>query len=451
MRIQSTFVYLAASIAIILFATQSPADDWPQWLGPKRDAVWTEKGLIKSFPKDGPPVVWRQPIGEGYAGPAVTGGRLYIMDRVKTEPDATNPPPKGTLPGIERVICLNAADGKTVWSHTYDCPYVKISYPSGPRTTPVVDGDRLYTLGTMGDLLCLNAADGKPVWSKNFVKDYRAPVPAWGWSAHLFLDGNKIIALVGGEDQAVVAFDKKTGKELWKGLTSKEICYAPPAITEAGGKRQLIVWLSEAIYGLNPETGAEYWKQKHPGVGDVVRPAVSIVTPKRAGDKLLISSFYHGTLALALDKDKPGATVAWRSKNNYPKPIEGLNAVMTSLLVKDGYIYGIAGMGQLICQKLDTGEVVRSGTEIFGEKPAFCGTVFWVDAGEVVYGLTDQGNLIVLKLSPEKCEILASAHVLEPTHAAQGRKAVWSHPAFADRRVYLKNDKEILCLSLAQG
>ncbi|HEV3440404.1 MAG TPA: hypothetical protein VG122_23825 [Gemmata sp.] len=100
---------------------------------------------------------------------------------------------------------------------------------------------------------------------------------------------------------------------------------------------------------------------------------------------------------------------------------------------------------------LDTGEVVRSGTEIFGEKLAFCGTVFWVDAGEVVYGLTDQGNLIVLKLSPEKCEILASAHVLEPTHAAQGRKAVLSHPAFADRRVYLKNDKEILCLSLAQG
>ena len=177
---------------------------------------------------------------------------------------------------------------------------------------------------------------------------------------------------------------------------------------------------------------------------------MSVITPKLAGDKLLISSFYHGTLALTLDKDKPSATVAWRSKNQYPKPIDGLNVVMTSLLVKDGFIYGIAGMGEFICQKLDTGEVVHSGTEIFGEKGAFCGAVFWVDAGEAVYGLTDQGDLDILQLSPEKCEILASAHVLEPTHAAKGRKAVWSHPAFADKRVYLKNDKEILCISLAQ-
>jgi outer membrane protein assembly factor BamB len=303
----------------------------------------------------------------------------------------------------------------------------------------------------MGDLLCLNATDGKVLWSKNFVKDYQAPIPAWGWSAHLLLDGNKLIALVGGEDRAVVAFDKNTGRELWKGLNTKEICYSPPMITEAGGKKQLIIWLSEAIYGLDPETGSEYWKHKHPSEGDVARPAVSIITPKRVGDKLLVSSFYHGTLALALDKDKPAANVVWRSKNNYPKPIEGLNTVMTSLLVKDGYIYGLAGKGELICQKLDTGEIVRSGTEIFGEKGAFCGTVFWVDAGEVVYGVTEQGDLLVLRLSPEKCEILAKAHVLEPTHSALGRKVVWSHPAFADKQIYLKNDKEILCLSLAHS
>src|SRR5262249_5134601 len=177
----------------------------------------------------------------------------------------------------------------------------------------------------------------------NFPKDYKAPTPAWGWSAHLLLDGDTLYALVGGEGQAVVAFDKATGREKWKALTTREICYSPPIITEAGGKRQLIVWLSEALYSLNPDTGAEYWKPKHPDEGEVVRPAVSIIPPKRAGDKLLISSFYHGTLCLTLDKDKPAATVAWRSKNSFPKPIEGLNAVMTSLLVKDGHIYGIAG------------------------------------------------------------------------------------------------------------
>jgi len=243
-RVHSLLANFVPIIVIALFAPRIPATDWPQWLGPKRDAIWMEQGLLKSFPKDGPKVIWRQPISEGYAGPAVTGGRVFITDRKKAEPDSANPPPKGTIPGTERVLCLNADDGKTIWSHTYDCPYVKISYPSGPRTTPVVEGDRLYTLGTMGDLLCLNAADGKVIWSKNFIKDYRAPVPLWGWSAHLLLDGEKLFALVGGEDRAVMAFDKKTGKEFWNGLNTKEICYAPPMIAEAGGKKQLIVWLA---------------------------------------------------------------------------------------------------------------------------------------------------------------------------------------------------------------
>ncbi len=441
--------FVVSLCAIAFFSAPRIAAEWPQWLGEKRDSIWEEKGLITRFPKDGPPIVWRKPIGEGYAGPAVAGGKIYIMDRVKTAPDPKNPQPKGTVLGSERVHCLNAANGETIWTHSYDCPYISVAYPTGPRTTPVVEGDRLYTLGTMGDLRCLKTGDGKPVWSRNFPKDFKAPTPAWGWSAHLLVDGDALYALVGGEGQAVVAFDKKTGKEKWKALTTREICYSPPILIQAGGKRQLIVWLDQAVYSLNPDTGAEYWRHKHPADGDPARPAVSIITPKHVGDKLIVSSFYHGTLCLKLDADKPGASVAWRSKNSYPKEVDGLNAVMTSLLVKGEHVYGVAGMGELICQKLATGEVVRTGHEVFGEKAAFCGSVFWVDAGAAVYGLTDQGDLVVLKLAPEKCEVLASAHILETTHAAKGRRAVWAHPAFADKRIYMKNDKEIVCVSVA--
>src|SRR5262245_60985212 len=265
-----SYRFVVSLFTFALFSSPLLAAEWPQWLGEKRDAVWEEKGLITKFPKDGPPVVWRKPIGEGYAGPAVTGGRIYLMDRVKTAPDPKNPQPKGTVLGAERVQCLNAADGKPIWTYSYDCPYVSVSYPTGPRTTPVVDDDRLYTLGTMGDLKCLNTSDGKPRWSKSFPKDYKAPTPAWGWSAHLLLQGDTLIALVGGDDQAVVAFDKTTGKEKWKALTTREICYSPPVVIEAGGKRQLIVWLSEAVYSLNPETGAQYWSEKHPDKGDVM-------------------------------------------------------------------------------------------------------------------------------------------------------------------------------------
>ncbi len=442
---------LVRSSALLLLLSTAAAADWPQWLGPNRDTPWAETGLTEKFPKDGPPILWKREMGPGYAGPAVVGGKIYVMDRTVKPRDEKNPPPPGTIHGTERVFCLNAADGKELWKHEYDCTYVKISYSTGPRTTPVVEKDRLYTLGTMGDLKCLNIADGKPIWEKSFPKDYKAPSPAWGWSAHLLVDGDKLIALVGGEGQAVVAFDKKTGKELWKALSTQEICYSPPVIVEAGGKRQLIVWHSEAVHGLNPETGEVYWRHKHPAEGTVTRPAVSIITPKLAGDVLIVSSFYDGTLALKLAKDKPDAAVLWRTKPAKTATLlEGINAVMSSLLVKDGYFYGLNGMGHMVCQEVETGKVVWKSNDLFGGKDAFCGTVFWVEAEGRIYGMTDQGDLVILKLSPGGYEELSRAHVLEPTHAAQGRKAIWTHPAFVDKKLYVKNDKVMICVSLAK-
>ena len=157
------FVFLSAGVrkARAALVPTASAADWGQWLGPKRDAVWEEKGLVTKFPKDGPTVVWRRPIGAGYAGPAVVGKRLYIMDRVPAKLDPDKPAPKGTQPGAERVLCLNVADGKTVWAHSYDCTYANVSYPTGPRTTPVLDGTRLYALGTMGDLQALSRHRGR--------------------------------------------------------------------------------------------------------------------------------------------------------------------------------------------------------------------------------------------------------------------------------------------------
>jgi outer membrane protein assembly factor BamB len=440
--------FLVGLIVTIGSAAGVRADDWPQWLGPKREPVWAETGLVEKLPTGGPKVLWRHPAGAGYAGPAVAGGKVYYLDRVRKDP--TPDTPKGTLPGTERVVCRDAADGKPLWAHEYDCPYVKVGYPFGPRTTPVVEKDRLYTLGTMGDLLCLNPADGKVRWSKNFPKDYAAPAPFWGWSAHLLVDGDKLISLVGGDGQAVVAFDKATGKELWKALNTQEVGYSPPVIVEAGGKRQLIVWLSEAVYGLNPETGAVYWSEKHPADGKPQRPAVTIITPKVVGDKLVVSVFYHGSLVLDLSKEKPA--IVWRSKpEKDPNKIPGLNVIMSSILAKDGHLYGLNGMGAVVCQKLDTGEVVWTDNSLLGGKDAFCGTVFWVEAEGRVYGMTDQGDVVILKLSPKGYEEVSRAHVLEPTHAAFGRKTVWTHPSFSDRRMIVKNDKEIVCLSLAKG
>src|SRR6266540_6625640 len=141
------------------------ADDWPQWLGPQRDGVWREEGLIEKFPADGPRVRWRTPVGSGYTGPAVTQGRVFVMDR-QLAPGANNPDnpfAKTTIAGTERVLCLDEADGKVLWNYGYECPYT-VSYPAGPRVTPTVHEGKVYTLGAEGNLFCLEAASGKVLW-----------------------------------------------------------------------------------------------------------------------------------------------------------------------------------------------------------------------------------------------------------------------------------------------
>src|SRR5262245_44643030 len=162
-----------AALVVLFFAAPAFADDWPQWLGPKRDGVWRESGIIKKLPKE-LPVVWRKPVAEGYAGPAVADGKVFVTDWVR-DTNATRPAsPFGnatTMAGAERVHCLDAKTGDTLWMYRYDCPY-KVSYAAGPRCTPLVSGDRVYTLGSMGHLFCLSVKDGQPIWSKNFVKDF---------------------------------------------------------------------------------------------------------------------------------------------------------------------------------------------------------------------------------------------------------------------------------------
>src|SRR2546426_656130 len=153
-------------IAVVLAIAIVRADDWPQWLGPQRDGVWRETGIVENFRADGPRVRWRTPIGSGYTGPAVAQGRVFVMDRQlapgANKPD--NPFAQTTIPGTERVLCLDEADGKVLWKHGYECPYT-LSYPAGPRATPTVDEGRVYTLGAEGDLFCLEAATGKVYWS----------------------------------------------------------------------------------------------------------------------------------------------------------------------------------------------------------------------------------------------------------------------------------------------
>lgn len=434
---------LLALAAVATFSVR--ADDWPQWLGPQRDAVWRETGIVEKFPAGGPKIRWRTEIGGGYAGPAVAKGRVYVTDRQLSQgaSNPSNPFSRGQIPGTERVLCLNEADGKVLWKHEYDCAYT-VSYAAGPRTTPVVHEGRVYTLGTEGHLLCLDAESGKIIWSHELTKDYNTKTPMWGFAGHPLIDGKKLICLVGGESSVAVAFEKDTGKELWHTLSAKEPGYCPPMIYEFNGERQLIIWHPEAVNSLDPETGKIFWTY---ALMPAVRSGMTIPSPRKSGDTLFLTSFYNGSLMLRVDSDKP--SVIWQSKKVSETDTDGLHSVMSTPVLEGGYIYSPCSYGQFRCLKADTGERIWETFEPTTGKSERWGNAFIVKNGDRYFLFNEKGDLIIAKLSPEKYEEVSRFHLLEPTNSDPRRPVVWSHPAFANKSVYARNDKEMVCASLA--
>jgi outer membrane protein assembly factor BamB len=430
------------------------AADWPQWLGPNRDSVWPETGIVREFPKGGPKVLWRTPISAGYAGPAVAGGKVYVMDRVlaKGAMNPADPFNKAQVLGTERVLCLDAKTGAELWKHEYDCPY-QISYPSGPRCTPTVHGGKVYTLGAMGDLFCLDATTGKAVWAKNFPKDYKADAPTWGFCGHPLVYKDLVICLVGGDGSVAVAFDKNTGEEKWKNLTARDTGYCPPTLISVGGKDQVVIWHGQAINGLDPLSGKKLWS-----VGLEPAYAMSIMAPRQQGDKLFAAGIGGAGVVLKLEGDK--ATPVWeeaaaKGKELASKP-RGVYPVNMTPFVENGTIYAVDQPGMLRAVELETGKKlwftfkpVIGKDEVEDFKGAGSGTAFVVKNGDRFFLFAETGDLIIAKLTPEKYEEVSRAKLLDPTGAAFGRKVVWSHPAFADKCAFLRNDKEIICVSLA--
>ena len=213
----------------VLVASSIRADDWPHWMGPKRDNTWREEGLLEKFPAGGAKIVWRTATAGGYAGPAVVGDKLYLTDYITDENSKIeNFKRDKSFTGKERVRCLNANTGSELWSHSYPVTY-SISYPSGTRCTPVVQDGKVYTLGAEGNLFCFNAENGKVIWSKTLPADYHTKTALWGYASHPLVDGRKLICVVGGQDSHAVAFDLASGEELWKSQTAKEQGYSPLA------------------------------------------------------------------------------------------------------------------------------------------------------------------------------------------------------------------------------
>jgi outer membrane protein assembly factor BamB len=425
-------------VICVLKITFAPifAEDWPEWRGKGRNGIWTESGILDKFPEKGLTAVWRTPIHGGFAGPAVAAGRVFVTDFKRSSGKK----------GMERALCLDEKSGKILWTREWDADYQGISYDTGPRATPTVDGDRVYIVGGSGTLLCLNARTGDVIWRKDYVKDYRMQMPTWGIASAPLVDGDRLIAIVGGQpDAKVIAFDKMTGKEIWRALPSdSEQGYSQPVIVAARGTRQLIIWDPTAVVALDPATGKTYWQ--HPFR---INLSLTLATPVFDGSRLLVSSFYNGSMLLDLAKEN--ASVIWKGKSNSEINTDGLHAVVNTPVIDGDYIYGICSYGQFRCLNLKTGERIWETMEVTKEKARWA-SGFIVRHGDRYFINNDRGELIIAKLSAQGYQEISRTQLIKPTSNPGNRRELgavnWSHPAYANRHIVARNDEEIISVSL---
>lgn len=431
---------LSACLTALLIASPPllPAADWPHWLGPDGNSTWSETGLLKSFPARGPEVKWKAPVGWGFSGPAVSGGRVVVHDYVVREgkPDA-NPGGRTALKGDERVRCFDSADGKEIWTHSYDQP-LNLSFPAGPRCTPCISDGMVYAIGAEGHVSGLSLADGKPAWELDLKKEYKVESPIWGFASHPVVHGGLLYCKPGGDGTTVVALNKKTGKEVWRALTSKEPGYAPPVFVNHGGQDQLIVAHGEAINSLDPLTGAVNWT-----VPFVPSYGMAIMTPRLSGDYLVMGGQTKKSIGLKLKSDLSSPEIAWEGT-----PKTGIAPKNSTPVADSGLLFGCDADGELRCLEAATGERLWSTDAVLGSTPN-SGTFFLVKASPHWVIFNELGELVLADLTRGGYKETGRVLILEPTSPGMGRKVIWSHPAFAEKCVFARNDQQLVCVSLA--
>jgi outer membrane protein assembly factor BamB len=403
------------TLALLLLPIAARADDWPQFLGPTRNGISAEKGLVASWPKGGPPVAWQRDVGEGYSGPVVAGDRLILLHRVGDE---------------EVVECLNAATGKPQWKFTYATNYSDaLGKGDGPRSTPVIAGKRVITLGAEGTLHAIDLEKGTKLWSRELRKDYTVPPSFFGVGTSPLVEGERILINVGAKKAGIVAFDLADGHELWK-ATGDGASYSSPVIASTGRERLAVFLTRAGVEVVDPKTGAvryglKPWRARYP-------ESVNAATPLVIDDQLFFSACYEtGALLLKLKADG-GADEMWQGENV-------MDNHYSTAIHHDGYLYGFHG-------RQEKGASFRC-VELKSKKIAWdkarygCAAMVYADGRLVL--VTEKGDLVLVEATPETYRELARAHVFE---AAPCRAQI----ALANGRLYARDQKKLVCFNLAR-
>ncbi len=436
---QRTILALIINFCLVTLAY---ADDWPQWLGPQRDAVWREEGIVDAIPSEGLPIKWRMPVGLGYSGPAVADGRVFVMDYQSESGEVANSPGGVTkLTGKERVLCFDAKTGEPLWEYAYDQPY-GISYAGGPRCKPTISDGKVYALGAEGRFSCLDAGTGKKIWDVLLTKAYNTKTAIWGYASHPLVDGDLVFTLAGGEGSVCVALNKSDGKEAWTALSAPEPGYGSPTMIEHAGVKQLLIWHPLSMNSLDPTSGEVYWSiPLRPNFG------MSIMGPRKLGSYLYASAIGNISALIELDDTQPAADIKWRGKAK-----NSVYCSNSTPFLEDGMIYGCdVESGALMGVRIEDGTRLWQTTKAVNnlQRRSRHGTAFIIKHQDRFLLFNEIGDLIFARLSPDGYSEEGRFHVLEPTNEAFGRPVVWSCPAFAGQAMYARNDKELVCVDLA--
>lgn len=405
------------------------AEDWTQWRGSNRDGVWHETGV--KFPAKDLAVRWRAPVGYGFSSPVIAKGRVYVTDALLDRPKVRG-----------RILCFEEKTGKLLWTFSRE----KTNYPEwafvpgqepSPNATPVVQDGKIYATGPQAhNLYCLEAGSGRLVWERDLASDYQIEDTAT-ISASPLADGDRLILQVGGKPGAcVVAFDKKSGREIWRSLNETG-GHASPIVIKAGGRRQLIVWTTQSVSSLDPATGQLFWREAFPA-----GPSGAVATPVFSNKRLLVSG-----LMLKLDEKKPSTSVLWPESRAATRRI--LSGTSTPLLQGD-YVYSLNPAGNLVCMEADTGRQIWETDQVTREKKGSSATMHMTVNGSSVFIYNELGELILAHLSPQGYKEIARTTLMQPTYGFGGKKLTWAAPSFANRCVYARNEKEIICASLSE-
>lgn len=419
---------IAAGVALCIAAVLH-AEDWPQWRGLHRDGVWHETGILQSFPSGGLKVLWRVPVGTGFSSPVVAQGRVYVTDSHVTRTNA-----------FENVRCLDAGTGKTIWVHPYDVVYPEYGadpdHPFGPVATPVVAHGKVYTFGRMSDLLCLDTVTGRVLWRHELPKEYGTKEDLRGPNCSPIVESNLvIIAIAKSREVSIVAFNKDSGRLVWEALDEIP-SNTSPIVIDFAGRRQLIVWAYKSVAALDPVTGRVLWRQEIPIWGNYAVP-----TPVWKDDLLLLSG-----LMLKLHRDEPGSSVLWPDEM---RPLRIYVSDTSTPLLQDGLVFSPTRKGELLCLDATTGNQLWQTNGISESTSGASIHMTAVPSIRSAFLFTDRGDLILSRLAAAGYQEFSRFHLLEPTADYGQRKMAWVPPAFSGQRVFARNDKELVCASLA--